>query len=82
MALLLRRCGGCRDRPVARPANRTQYGLLGAVWTTDLPRAHRLAAETRAGQFYVNTYGAGGGVELPLGGRQKSGYGRERGTGR
>ncbi len=60
-------------------ANGTQYGLLGAVWTTDLSRAHRLAAEVRAGQIYVNTYGAGGGVELPFGGFKKSGYGREKG---
>lgn len=60
-------------------ANGTQYGLLGAVWTTDLARAHRLAARIRAGQVYVNTYGAGGGVELPFGGFQKSGYGREKG---
>jgi aldehyde dehydrogenase (NAD+) len=62
-----------------RLANGTQYGLLGAVWTTDLSRAHRLAAEIRAGQVYVNTYGAGGGVELPFGGFKKSGYGREKG---
>lgn len=60
-------------------ANGTQYGLLGAVWTTDLSRAHRLAAQIRAGQVYVNTYGAGGGVELPFGGFRKSGYGREKG---
>lgn len=60
-------------------ANGTQYGLLAAVWTTDLSRAHRLAAEIRAGQIYVNTYGAGGGVELPFGGFKKSGYGREKG---
>ncbi|OBB82201.1 aldehyde dehydrogenase [Mycobacterium colombiense] len=60
-------------------ANGTPYGLLGAVWTTDLSRAHRLAAQVRAGQVYVNTYGAGGGVELPFGGFQKSGYGREKG---
>lgn len=60
-------------------ANGTPYGLLGAVWTTDLARAHRLAAQIRAGQVYVNTYGAGGGVELPFGGFQRSGYGREKG---
>lgn len=60
-------------------ANGTQYGLLGAAWTSDLARAHRLAARIRAGQVYVNTYGAGGGVELPFGGFQKSGYGREKG---
>lgn len=60
-------------------ANGTQYGLIAAVWTTDLSRAHRLAAEIQAGQVYVNTYGAGGGVELPFGGFKKSGYGREKG---
>lgn len=62
-----------------RLANGTQYGLIGAVWTADLSRAHRLAAQIRAGQVYVNTYGAGGGVELPFGGFKKSGYGREKG---
>src|SRR5262249_13670130 len=60
-------------------ANGTSYGLLGAVWTSDLSRAHRLAADIEAGQVYVNTYGAGGGVELPFGGFKKSGYGREKG---
>src|SRR5205814_7388512 len=60
-------------------ANGTEYGLLGAVWTSDLSRAHRLAAEIEAGQVYINTYGAGGGVELPFGGFKKSGYGREKG---
>jgi aldehyde dehydrogenase (NAD+) len=60
-------------------ANGTEYGLLGAVWTSDLSRAHRLAATIEAGQVYVNTYGAGGGVELPFGGFKKSGYGREKG---
>jgi len=60
-------------------ANGTPYGLIAAVWTTDLSRAHRLAAELQAGQVYVNTYGAGGGVELPFGGVKKSGYGREKG---
>ncbi len=60
-------------------ANGTEYALLAALWTRDLSRAHRLAAEVVAGQVYVNTYGAGGGVELPFGGFRKSGYGREKG---
>ena len=33
----------------------------------------------RAGQVFINNYGAGGGVELPFGGTGQSGYGREKG---
>ena len=61
-------------------ANGTDYALMGAVWTKDLARAHRVAAQVDGGQIYVNTYGAGGGVELPFGGFRKSGYGREKGV--
>jgi aldehyde dehydrogenase (NAD+)/betaine-aldehyde dehydrogenase len=60
-------------------ANATDYGLVAAVWTNDLGRAHRVAHRIRSGQVFVNTYGAGGGIELPFGGYRRSGYGRGKG---
>jgi acyl-CoA reductase-like NAD-dependent aldehyde dehydrogenase len=60
-------------------ANRSDYGLVAGVWTRDINKAMTLASRIKAGQVYINTYGAGGGVELPFGGYKKSGYGREKG---
>ena len=63
----------------AQIANRSQYGLVSGIWTRDINKAMSLASRIKAGQVYINTYGAGGGVELPFGGYKKSGYGREKG---
>jgi aldehyde dehydrogenase (NAD+) len=60
-------------------ANATDYGLLAAVWTENGGRAQRVAKAVKAGQVFVNCYGAGGGVELPFGGTKRSGHGREKG---
>ena len=38
-----------------------------------------MARRVKAGQVFINNYGAGGGVELPFGGYKSSGYGREKG---
>jgi acyl-CoA reductase-like NAD-dependent aldehyde dehydrogenase len=38
-----------------------------------------MARALKAGQVFVNNYGAGGGVELPFGGMKGSGHGREKG---
>ena len=60
-------------------ANSTGFGLVAGVWTRDGGRQMRMARRLRAGQVFLNTYGAGGGVELPFGGVGKSGHGREKG---
>lgn len=62
-----------------RLANGTPYGLVASVWTTDGARQMRMAQKLRAGQVFLNNYGAGGGVELPFGGTGLSGHGREKG---
>jgi aldehyde dehydrogenase (NAD+) len=58
-------------------ANGTDYGLVAGLWTRDLGRAHRFIRDLDCGQVMVNTFSNG--VELPFGGRKKSGYGVEKG---
>ena len=67
------------EEDAVRIANGTPYGLVASVWTQDGSRQMRLPRRLRAGQVFVNNYGAGGGVELPFGGSGQSGHGREKG---
>jgi aldehyde dehydrogenase (NAD+) len=60
-------------------ANSTDFALIAGVWTQNTKRATRVARKVKAGQVYINAYGAGGGIELPFGGMKKSGHGREKG---
>ncbi|MGP2435841.1 aldehyde dehydrogenase family protein [Streptomyces sp. JW3] len=59
-------------------ANDTEYGLAGAVWTTDAGRARRVAGRLRHGTVWINDFHP----YLPQaewGGFGKSGTGRELG---
>ena len=67
------------EEEAVRIANGTDYGLVASIWTKDGARQMRLAKKIRSGQIFINNYGAGGGVELPFGGRGLSGHGREKG---
>jgi len=57
-------------------ANATPFGLGGSVFTADLERGRRVAAQIESGMVFVNhpTWTA---PELPFGGIKNSGYGRE-----
>ncbi|HEX9298223.1 MAG TPA: aldehyde dehydrogenase family protein [Polyangiaceae bacterium] len=60
-------------------ANGTTYGLVGAVFTRDVGRAHRLAREIAAGTVWVNLW-SGFDSAAPFGGVKQSGWGREMGA--
>ncbi len=59
-------------------ANCSKYGLSAEIWTRDLSRAHRVAAQLDASHITING-GGGFGVEAPFGGVKQSGFGREGG---
>ena len=65
------------DDDAVRIANSTVYGLAGAVWTSNLSRAHRMVRDVRTGVMHVNTYGGADGT-VPLGGVGQSGNGSDK----
>lgn len=60
-------------------ANDTIYGLAGAVFASDITRAHRVISEIRAGITWINCYNPTFN-EAPWGGYKMSGIGRELGV--
>lgn len=66
------------DQAVAL-ANDVQYGLASYVWTSDLQKAHRVAAGIEAGLCWINSHNVRD-LRTPFGGMKNSGIGREGGS--
>jgi len=66
------------EEEVLAYANSTKYGLSSTVWTSNLKRAHRMAANLDSGIVWVNTWLLRD-LRTPFGGVKQSGVGREGG---
>ncbi|MEZ0367557.1 MAG: betaine-aldehyde dehydrogenase [Candidatus Sericytochromatia bacterium] len=64
----------------ARLVNDVNYGLVSAIWTSNIKRAHNFVRRIQAGYVWINTYNILP-VEAPFGGYKQSGFGRELGLG-
>ena len=66
------------EEEVLTYANSTMYGLASTVWTSNLQRAHKIAAELHTGIVWINCWLLRD-LRTPFGGVKSSGVGREGG---
>lgn len=64
------------DEEIVKLANDSHYGLGGAIFSTDIERAKKLASRIETGMVYINSL-TDTAPELPFGGVKRSGFGRE-----
>ncbi len=60
-------------------ANAGEYGLAASIWTSDLNRAHRIAADIHVGIVWINSWLMRD-LRTPFGGMGQSGLGSEGGS--
>lgn len=66
------------EQQVLEQINDSQYGLATTIWTSDLKKAHQMAAEVETGLVWINTWMQRD-LRTPFGGMKNSGLGREGG---
>ena len=67
-----------KEEEVIAFANSTTYGLSATIWTENLKKAHRVAAQVKSGIIWVNCW-LFRDLRTPFGGMKQSGVGREGG---
>jgi aminomuconate-semialdehyde/2-hydroxymuconate-6-semialdehyde dehydrogenase len=67
-----------KEEEALKYANSTTYGLAGTIWTENLTRAHRVAAQLQSGIIWINCW-LFRDLRTPFGGMKNSGVGREGG---
>jgi aminomuconate-semialdehyde/2-hydroxymuconate-6-semialdehyde dehydrogenase len=67
------------EEEVLMMANSTEYGLASIIWTENISRAHRMAANIQTGIVWINCWMVRD-LRTPFGGMKSSGVGREGGT--